>query len=133
MPNLIFFSVGVWKNLWILRHTNMPWRQKMHKILIIDDLLKGTSELKKIFKRVSFKICSVFSPQHCNALWEKRFKNRKIFKKSLSNYSSRKIHISLNVLTQITNFSHNMIYFASNYRKMWKKLNIIKFSKLYSH
>ena len=54
------------KNLWILRHTSIPWRQKMHKILIIGDLptTRRNFRVKKKFKGVSFKISSVFSPQY---------------------------------------------------------------------
>ena len=52
------------KNLWILRHTSIPWRQKMHKILIIGDLptSRRNFRVKKKFKGVSFKMSSVFSP-----------------------------------------------------------------------
>ena len=52
------------------------------------------------------------------ALWEKRFKNRKNFRQSVSNYYSFKIHVPWHVLTEITEFSHKMINFAQNYRKM---------------
>ena len=64
--NSIFFPNLSVKNLWILRHTSIPWRQKMHKILIIGDLpTRRNFRVKKKFKGVSFKMSSVvFSPQH---------------------------------------------------------------------